>query len=77
MIKKIEHIIKDPIKAVQDEEKRMLMEEMLDYELYLMHTPTFYASQNVHNLFYVYVYAYDRTCSQTYQTFLLFVSLFC
>ena len=32
MIKKIEHIIKDPIKAVQDEEKRMLMEEMLDYE---------------------------------------------
>lgn len=32
MINKIEHIIKDPIKAVQDEEKRMLMEEMLDYE---------------------------------------------
>jgi hypothetical protein len=30
MINKIEHIIKDPIKAVQDEEKRMLMEEMLD-----------------------------------------------
>jgi hypothetical protein len=29
MIIKIEHIIKDPIKAAQDEEKRLLIEEML------------------------------------------------